>query len=588
MINGIDLELDDLFVGRDAILEKLFNLFKISKSKKEHSVYVLLNAPGVGKTTLIQHFGKLLEDEGKGIFVRIACSSKYVSADHLNKDLIFLIEDLLHEKRDLIADYINEEKPGRDKVWLNKKLTDLKKELKEIHSKEKTTLSDPVDLFLKFSKVIPIFFASDEIQEFQKTTIKGPEGEEETVLHYFTRILKDLINAQLFMVLSGTQYHILSQIGNKIGSPIRNKALPLVLSNFSLNEVEQYISEYKNLLLKDENYASKETLLTILKHYARFLKAFCGGHPRTIDRTTRILTSNIEHLLEDPKFNDYSRFTSLMLEKLSDFFSDTLLSSAHKDVLQELTNSEAFSKVKSWFLNKGSQGFILGTRPTSKDVMVDEEIKRLTYELMNIGIIVQNGQNNYYLSSYFHFLEFLKIYHDPYEEFLKQILNNKYFQLMCGSHSGFGYTFENILTASFIICSNDLSKDLKTPINFTRIKNIIVLDSSFDWNDIQIEENILYQTPHAPTIDGKLLQDGVLTLMQFTTARVPNLNKVDSLFLEMNKITRWPTQSWFVSLFPTKFSSENYKNLIITDGKDLIGILGENLFSRLMEVKNAL
>ena len=65
------------------------------------------------------------------------------------------------------------------------------------------------------------------------------------------------------------------------------------------------------------------------------------------------------------------------------------------------------------------------------------------FELMTMGIIVQNGSSDYYITSYFHGLTFLQTLIGEYEQFLYQVLNNRYFREMVGGHSGLGFTFES-------------------------------------------------------------------------------------------------------------------------------------------------
>lgn len=70
MIEDMIYQVEEIFIGRQKELRRLEMLWNLSLKDKEHKVYVFLNAPGVGKTTLIHHFGKKLELEGKGLFFK--------------------------------------------------------------------------------------------------------------------------------------------------------------------------------------------------------------------------------------------------------------------------------------------------------------------------------------------------------------------------------------------------------------------------------------------------------------------------------------------------------------------------------------
>ena len=82
-----------------------------------------------------------------------------------------------------------------------------------------------------------------------------------------------------------------------------------------------------------------------------------------------------------------------------------------------------------------------------------DNVRNLIYELMNIGVLIQNGNNDYYNTSYFHIKAFLETLEGPYKEFLTHILNNKFFGRICASHGGFGSNFENIIVDALLMKS---------------------------------------------------------------------------------------------------------------------------------------
>ena len=53
MIEDIIYRVEEIFVGRQKVLRRLEMLRNLSLKDKEPKVYVFLNTPGVGKTTLI-------------------------------------------------------------------------------------------------------------------------------------------------------------------------------------------------------------------------------------------------------------------------------------------------------------------------------------------------------------------------------------------------------------------------------------------------------------------------------------------------------------------------------------------------------
>jgi len=65
-----------IFVGREQDIENLHALWEwaCDKSSFPRYAYALLNAPGIGKTSLLDHFGKMLMDKKLGIYIKVTAS----------------------------------------------------------------------------------------------------------------------------------------------------------------------------------------------------------------------------------------------------------------------------------------------------------------------------------------------------------------------------------------------------------------------------------------------------------------------------------------------------------------------------------
>lgn len=598
MIEDVLPKVADIFVGREPELRRLNGFWKLARKEGEHLVYVLLNAPGVGKTTLINYFGKSIEEKGKGLFIRLRCSKNADTPFRIKNEILHSIQKVLKQKINVIRAYWNKKKNEIDIKEEENELQNIKRKISNLLHKAELDIYDVYEVFNDLSAIIPIFFAADEIQEYQQIRFSNVTNgfEEETGLHFFTRILKDLLDLKVLVILSGTRYHILSQIGAEIGSPIRQKVDPIVIQKFNENEVKAYVKQVEEIIRAEVSEKDVETLQVIVRNYEMFLFAFSGGHPRTIEKITNMLLSSLSSLLSRDESRNYESFINYLLPKVEEFFSNSLLSSVHKQGLINLTSSEAFSVVKEWILDRGSGGLSLEKRPKSlESPQLDDEIKRIAYELMNIGIIVQNGDYNYHLTSYFHFLEFLNLYNEPYEQFLREVLHNKYFKLMCGFHSGFGYAFENVFFMALIIKGSEIEKKMQMPINLKQLKNLEPLKGKVKWTEIDITPNVLYHTPTAGGIDGFLFQEDTLTLLQLTTGNPPDALKIDTLFSEMKAISgvklkagaKIKVQGWFVSLFDLKKEAPSRENLLFTAGSQLIPLLGEKLLNKLRIVKQS-
>ena len=98
MIEDVIPEVEEIFVGRALELRKLDGLWNLANKDREHKVYVLLNAPGIGKTTLINHFGGFLEVEGKGLFIRLRCSDNLNSPQKIIKEILYVVQNVIKRK----------------------------------------------------------------------------------------------------------------------------------------------------------------------------------------------------------------------------------------------------------------------------------------------------------------------------------------------------------------------------------------------------------------------------------------------------------------------------------------------------------
>lgn len=421
-----------------------------------------------------------------------------------------------------------------------------------------------------------------------------------------------MLDARVLVILSGTRYHILSQIGASIGSPLKGKVEPLVISRFTRDEVRAYVDAIEGLIDAEQQARvtiTRERLKPLLEHFHRFLVAFCGGHPRTMEKTARIFLKSLKALSEHPDASDYEEFVRFLYPRVGEFLANSLFSTDYKEALTGLQVSEQFEEVQAWLLARGSGGLFLGPRPSRPaQSAVDGELKRIVFALMNVGVILQNGQYYYYLTSQFHLAEFLNNIHEDYALLLRQVLHNRFFQQLCGSHAGFCYTFKHIFAACLFTGpyptagtdpvqqgpgpTPEVPQDILDSATFTRIQ---VLATTPAWASLAFEPNLLYHTPTAPIVDFLVMQERTLWLIQVTTSRNPRREKISDLHglqrqLEAELAPDRPFElvcSWFVSLFPVNEQSAR-PGLTITADAQLEPFLGAILSRRLQAIKRDL
>jgi hypothetical protein len=604
MLTNIISAVKDIFVGRENELATFRDIWQLTNRSGEHFVYVVLNAPGTGKTTLIEHFGNDIEQKKEGLFIKWKCSD-FNSTDRMNRHILTRLRQVLIEKRSYLKEFSTSivQLPGSSvTIDLSKVVADID----VLFQGKLISRLDVRDVFQHVSNLIPLFFAADEIQELQKFTMDGkpPDGKE-TGLHYFTRFLKDLIDSRILVVLSGTRYHVLSQIGFTIGSPIRQKVKALVISRFSDGEIVEYTERVRAIIESNRNSLGmkKEHDQPLLDNYRVFLQGFSGGHPRTISTITERFLASIPAIADDAKTLDYEGFMKRLLPDVEQELASAIASAEMKQALLALGASSKYPVVQAWLLHGAWNGLALGNVPRdSSDGTLDEEINKIVFELVNLGFIMQNGNKVYYWTSYFHLIAFLNVFNKEHEEFLHQVLHNKYFQLLVGRDAGFGYTFENILIASMLRARGSEQKALQkrgkpiaVPVNLAAIRTARVIPRQVDWTASAMEHDVLYQTPAARGFDFVVFQNDTLVMAQVFTGNPPDPKKIDKLQAEMQRVPKDACTrlgfhrilGWVISLHEFKQPPRLDGAMTVTSGDALVPLLGESMVTKLLAIKNA-
>ena len=404
------------------------------------------------------------------------------------------------------------------------------------------------------TNTIPTFFSIDEIQRLQKMNV----DDEHTVLRSFADFLANLLPSKVLLTISGTQYSIMSQIGYGIGSPLNGKIQSVIIRPLKSQHIRQYITEFRKLY-PDQPYTEELEV---------YLLGFSGGHPRTIERI-------VESFFALDKTHD---FTEILTEEVSTLLSHTILDSNKMEALRAMQSQSQYNSVKEWILHGLNNNLHLGKNPR-------REMESLVFELMTMGIIVQNGSSDYYITSYFHGLTFLETLVGEYEQFLYEVLNNRNFREMVGGYSGLGFTFERILFASLILLGNTEKQGKQLIFN---VKNLNKIETVYVKEfkkvlDVDIRQDTLYSLPNPKSVDGIFKVDDEIVLLQITTKQ----SGIQQKFLNFARtVQEYNVKGWFISLYESDIEETSHSK--ITMGSELGGILGEKLYQRMLEVKEYL
>jgi hypothetical protein len=635
-------KIEKIFVGREKELENLQTFWEWSQDNDENRVYAVLNAPGVGKTTLLKYFGNKLMNEKNGVMVEIRSSIK---ENKINRYLSHTLEAILKsigENRETIEDYISlqfketETTNGAESVTkgqkINKKylfktkeeaideLNDLEDTLKPIIKQfneidnnlnpDPEYLANLPDVFPRklknLSKIIPVFLFIDEIQVLQSISYVNDKKENESFLHLCSAELADLLNTKVLIAVSGTQYRLMKEIGFGVGSPLRDKVEHFVIHPLGRNNLINYhqiVSDYfsEQVINLDLNLAPE--INNLLPWYKGLIMGYSGGHARTLEKLTKAFLNNLEIKNKKAIPISYEEFLDryINLSETKKYYPN--LTSKIKENIIELQKIEDFNLIHDWILNLSLFGQSLQRRPEEKEL--NENTEFIANELVQMGILMINGESNYYITSYFHLLGYLNAIHDDYSVFLNEILTNKYFKLMCGYHSGLGYVFEEILLATIMQLKgtnmklNETTSDITLeiiPFNPSKTYSVIKLPSSVDYTSQIIENNVIYHTPLKAGVDFIIRDDDKIILIQVTTMKSVDTDKICSMDKIYSALYKNPNKKcniikWFISLSPISekiiktVSEDTKRNLIITAGDELKKIVGKEMYERLNYVK---
>jgi len=540
-----------IFVGRGNDLDLLSHRFENRIADKgPPMVYSYLNAPGIGKTTLLHRFGEKIEQENKGIHLSFSCRYTHKSEEIISRDLIRGIKQIVREKEGIILKFVGMSPFSSE---IEQEFQKLKKDVEQTYKSGDYSYISVLNLIDTLTVIIPTVFSTDEIQ----ILLSIPAGDS-TMLHSYSMFLADLLPTKILLCISGTQYSIMSQIGYGIGSPLNGKIQSVVISPLKSDQIRQYITEFRKLY-PEQSYTEE------LESY---LLGFSGGHPRTIERIVESFFT-----LRDP-----TNFTENLTKMVNVLLSKSLLNREKIEMLKQLQDYEGYNDVKVWLLQGLDDNLRLNTELTEED-------NALIFQLMTMGLIVMNGSSNYYITSYFHAAVILKTLTEPYEQFLYEVLNNRYFREMVGGYSGLGFTFENIIFSSLILRGNTKNQGKVLIFDVKNLNKIETVNSKDLKNalDVDIREDTLYSLPNAKDIDGIFKVDNEIILVQITTKQ----SGIHEKFLDFERVAQdLKVKGWFISLYADDIEETSHSK--ITMGSEVVEVLGEKLYLRMLEVKEFL
>ncbi len=241
------IEIEDVFVDREAALQYLENELRKRKNRVWEYAIRITQAPGTGKTRLLQEFISKMEREEKavGVYIRSPEIEDWINGDletirgYLWRVVFAPVIDELKDFSIFLTQY------EVDELIKEHNLTNYRpyKILRNIISNTNTLSMLMMKFCGKAPSLInrPIIVVFDEIQAtIGKMTEQFTNAKGQGLFHEIIKLISNLIaHPKILVILSGTNYKIMHFLEH-LGSPLHDKTL-----EYNLPPLEpKYVGEF--------------------------------------------------------------------------------------------------------------------------------------------------------------------------------------------------------------------------------------------------------------------------------------------------------------------------------------------------------
>ncbi len=224
-----EIELEDVFVDREKALQFLESELRKRKNHTKEKAIRITQAPGTGKTRLLQEFIKKMEFENKGLGIFISSQNESLWSD-LEVLKGVLLRTLL---RPIVGDAVSDPSLiiSETQLELLKSMYNLDgNQIFMSHIEMFNRTKDIHALLFKFTSSVsfvfkrPVIFVFDEIQAtIGKMTDIFTNDKRQGLFRKIINLSADLIKLpNVLVVISGTNYKILHYL-EYLGSPLKQK-----------------------------------------------------------------------------------------------------------------------------------------------------------------------------------------------------------------------------------------------------------------------------------------------------------------------------------------------------------------------------
>ncbi len=324
-----EFDVEDIFVDREKALRFLENELRIRKNRKKEYAIRITQAPGIGKTRLLQEFINKMETEQKavGIYINAPEIEDWIQNSPTN------LEGMLW--RAVFLPVVNEiiSVEQLDRVDVKNIVKKYNLEDYDPYSKFKLILDlNPTydNMLLTFCSRLPIaihrsiIIVFDEIQAtIGLMTDKFHNAKGQGLFHQIIKLASELIKRKnVLVILSGTNYKIMHFLGS-FGSPLRGKTVEYKLSPLPYEAVGEFYDrtfgvpedevseELRNWLIMNSNGVPRTMvwMMNELLNLGGMNWVRSVGIKSAIDELDKKILDIVEYELED-SINDILQFSN--------------------------------------------------------------------------------------------------------------------------------------------------------------------------------------------------------------------------------------------------------------------------------------
>lgn len=577
-----------IFVGRAGILAKLQEILDLIVAEGHGKfAYVILNIPGIGKTTTVRHFGQGLMNSHpftptarvpRALLVPVDLDAAPLKAPHFYAQIVQACLgqfQVFYSSNPTIF-------PTKWKAHLARPIQDYAiEELVPVIMPSRhftDACEDPYQLFYTISREIPVILHLDEIQQAVDSRVLLADGTEIPKYRLVSQFVAKLLGLSVFTIITGTQFTILKKIGDHLGSPLNGKVKRLVLPRLSAREQEAYVDAVVSTPGTPVENAFKAS-------YKNWLRRNGGGHPRTMEFMTEEFLQQLESNAwalpgETVEEDRWARFFTILDKRVMKQLKGQMWKSNYRESLREVLQAfpAQFEDLAILELFTAAEaGFQLGDlrdkfvqKFAARDIS-EEDIDVFLSTLVEIGYLLVNGNDNYHIPSRYAFQAFLADWervlpgwNRVFEEFQR---NTLVWEIMTYTPQSLGWALEVYLKYGFL--GPVRHRDGQFPRDYAEVHG--TLDDLPSWTipararvcrgDLtvkileQLEDAVFYMFPLGQKFDACIKEGPAVLVMQLKSGKSPRRIRTafreftrDCEILHAEVAPRYRVVPWFLSL----------------------------------------